>query len=248
MAGDNLTKQEIQPGAFVVFEGLDGAGTTTQIRRLDRWLYSRGILSEVSSEPSNGPLGAILRGAIEGRINFTAHTMALAFAADRLDHLSNPVNGIVTPLHEGRWVLCDRYVLSSLVYQLREGVDLDWLLSINRFAITPDVTVFVDTPTEQCLRRIDSRTSNYALFHNKSDLERTLQNYRSIVAKGDKVGHLITVDGSRTEDEVFLELVEQFEDWMDRARVQIEAKTLDDSGSERRRQAVGQIRSKRRTR
>lgn len=201
---------------FVVFEGLDGAGTTTQINRLARWLAHRRVPCEVTSEPSHGPLGAILRTAIEGRVTFSSRTLALAFAADRLDHLTNHTNGIEMSLSLGRWVLCDRYVLSSLAYQLDGEMELDWLLAINNYASTPDVTIFIDTPTDVCLQRIDSRTSNFAIFHNQPELDRTLTNYRAIVARGENIGHLITVNGGGSEDEVFTELVAQFEPWMRR--------------------------------
>jgi dTMP kinase len=150
----------VSSGRLIVFEGLDGAGSSTQLRLLASWLGQRGQVVEETREPSNGPFGAVIRQAIEGRLQLVPEVLALAFAGDRADHLLNRANGMALALERGSWVLCDRYVLSSLAYQSADGVDLDWLIELNRHARAPDVTVFVDTPVEVCLQRIAARSGH----------------------------------------------------------------------------------------
>jgi dTMP kinase len=202
-----------EKGRLIVFEGLDGAGTSTQLARLQRWLSSRGVAVEVTKEPSSGPLGAMVRLAIETRLELDPKTLALAFAADRVDHIENQINGVRKALDNGRWVLCDRYVLSSLAYQ-GEEVDSEWLLAINRFALEPDVTIFVDTDAENCLQRIRQRSSSAELYDNYEQLTKVMRNYRRVVAQRQFVGHLITVNGNEAEESVFEALLEQFQEWL----------------------------------
>lgn len=200
-------------GRFVVFEGIDGAGSSTQLAKLAEWLRERGVALETTREPAGGPIGAVLRLAIEGRCNLDPLAMALAFAADRADHLYNEQDGVESVLAAGRWVLCDRYVLSSLAYQAGGPVTLEWLHELNRHALTPDVTIFVDTRAEVAAGRIARRSSRVELFHDTAELERTRANYRELVEAGQELGHLIVVPGDGEPGDVFDALLAAFEPW-----------------------------------
>jgi dTMP kinase len=193
-------------GRFVVFEGLDGAGTTTQVNLLADWLAAREVAVEVTNEPTNGPIGAILRQALQGRVVLDPVTMALAFAADRTDHLFDPARGILRSLDLGHWVVCDRYLLSSLAYQMSEEAGLEWLLEANRHAATPDLTVFVDTPPEVCLKRIAARSNRRDLFENETALRRTLENYRVALdrCRDQPIAH---IDGDQPAEAVSADVV-----------------------------------------
>lgn len=206
----------LSKGKFVVFEGLDGAGTSTQMVKLRAWLSSQDIFAELTKEPSNGPLGAMIRQVIEERVSMDPISRALAFACDRMDHISNNINGIQKSLDRGHWVLCDRYVLSNLAYQSAEDINIDWLLSINSFAIDPDVTIFIDTSTENCVERIDRRSSHMELFHDGNKLEKALFHYRRAMSYKRFTGHLIEVNGNNYEEEVFSELIAEFKKWFRR--------------------------------
>ena len=153
----------------------------------------------------------MVRLAIETRLALDPKTLALAFAADRVDHIENQINGVRKALDNGRWVLCDRYVLSSLAYQ-GEEVDIEWLLAINRFALEPDITIFVDTNAENCLQRIRLRSSSVELYDSYEQLKKVMRNYRHVVAQRQFVGHLITVNGNEAEESVFEALLEQFQE------------------------------------
>lgn len=193
---------ERRPGRFVVFEGLDGAGTTTQAARLGERLRALGLSVELTKEPSNGPLGAALRQVIDGRVHLDSTSLALAFAADRADHLFNEHNGIVKLLQEGHWVICDRYVLSSLAYQPDQVVDQRWLEELNSFAIEPDMTIFLDADPQTCLDRIAARSSTTEKFHQSDHLTAALKNYHRVIAHGGVLGELAVVDAGGSIDEV----------------------------------------------
>ncbi len=186
---------------FIVFEGLDGAGTTTQLHRLHGSLLRRGLRAEATSEPTSGPIGKVLRDAIEGRIALDPVAQALAFAADRADHAFNP-NGIAAALRDGRWVLCDRYVVSGLAYQASQGVDLGWLATINAKVQKPDVTIFIDTPVDVCAVRIAARGDGTELFHDTAFLATVRERYEQVLATSEMLGTLLRVDGARPVDDV----------------------------------------------
>jgi dTMP kinase len=186
-------------GRFIVFEGLDGAGTTTQSARLARDLEAAGLRVHLTHEPSELPIGRVVRQAIERRIHLDAAPLALAFAADRLDHVAD----IDRRLAEGAWVVCDRYVLSSLAYQTADGNDFEWVREINRGAHAPDATVFVDTTVEACVARISARgESTEDRFHREDALRATDAAYRRALASGIDLGALVTVDGDAPQDAV----------------------------------------------
>lgn len=206
-------------GLFVVVEGVDGSGISTQIGLLRRWLSARGVTVEATKEPSRGPFGAVIRQAIEGRLALDDRALALAFAADRVDHLHNPVNGIRQHLAAGRWVISDRYVLSSLAYQGAAGLDADWLVEINTFAIEPDVTIFIDTPPDVCIQRIHQRSSSLELYDDVEQLRKIHRLYHAWLARGRLTGHLVTVDGTRSEDAVSHDVQNELEAWLKRRPV-----------------------------
>ena len=202
------------PGRFVVFEGLDGSGTTTQLGALREWLAHRSGAVVVTHEPSGGALGRVLRDAIDGEVALDPVALALAFAADRADHLATPDTGVLAALDAGSWVLSDRYVVSSLAYQSGQGLPLEWLAEINRFARPPDLTIFIDTPPEECLRRIEARGLP-GLFHDLAPLQRTLAGYRAALSGWPALaGRLLEIDGSGSPATVTAAVVEGVAAWL----------------------------------
>lgn len=195
-------------GRFVVVEGLDGAGTTTQAQRLAETLRAHGLGVELTKEPTNGPLGAVLRQAIEGRVRLDPFALALAFAADRADHVANPVNGIEAQLAAGRWVVSDRYVLSSLAYNRNEAISREWLATLNEHALAPDLTVFVDVDPEICVQRIGARSAADELFHSREQLLAVDRGYREAIAEGHVRGQLAVVQGAGPIEQVEREIWE----------------------------------------
>jgi dTMP kinase len=194
-------------GSLIVFEGIDGAGTTTQIERYAKRLRERRRLVHVTSEPSAGPIGTMLRQMLSGRLTLSgqhqAQLMALLFAADRLDHVANE---IAPHLRDGAVVLCDRYDLSSLAYQTataraepREAEE--WVRSLNRYAIRPDVTVVIDTTPQVAEQRRRGRTGAPELYEVSELQVRLAALYKDAerLVPGDRFIHL---DGDADADAV----------------------------------------------
>src|SRR4051794_8103838 len=137
-------------GLFIVLEGPDGAGISTQTALLHSGLVQRGIKAIATKEPTNGPIGSTIRQALSHRLVYPPDrpggddVMALLYAADRLDHVRAD---IVPRLETGTHVVCDRYRLSSYAYQ---GLNMgqDWVRALNKHSIAPDVTFFIDVPPE----------------------------------------------------------------------------------------------------
>lgn len=198
-------------GLFIVIEGIDGAGSTTQVRRLDESLRSLGLPVHVTREPSDGPVGLMLRQILGGRLVVPGlhgprapswDTMALLFAADRLDHLESE---IVPNLIDGVTVLADRYDYSSIAYQsLLAGSGeavIDWVKAINARARRPDLAIVLDVSPGVAAERRGRRTGARELYDDDLLQEKLAAGYREIdrFFPGDRVVH---VDGDRDEDAV----------------------------------------------
>jgi dTMP kinase len=163
------------PGKFIVLEGLDGAGTTTQAQLLGERLASRGPVW-TTWEPSERPAGLLIRRILKGEVVAHPRALALLFAADRLDHVFGP-GGIAEHLRRGENVVCDRYYLSSLAYQTLDA-SLSWVHAINSRALRPDLTVFLEVPVRTCLQRIGTRQGERKeLFEREEALQRVRDSY-----------------------------------------------------------------------
>ena len=182
-----------------MLEGLDGAGTTTQGALLAARLLEHGIPVELTKEPTDSALGVIARGFTDGRIHLEPETVALTFAADRIEHTVE----IRALLETGTWVVSDRYVASSLAYQTSQGLPFEWVRTLNSRAMEPDATVFVDTSVETCVARLEARGEfNTGPFDKAAALERARELYRQAFASDVPLGSLITVDGDGSREGV----------------------------------------------
>ncbi len=143
------------PPLFIVLEGIDGSGTTTQLGLLEAHLQRRGRRALATREPSTGPIGRLLREILLGGHRSPTGepvdglAMALLFAADRRDHLTRE---ILPALAGGADVVSDRYLLSSLAYQAQEA-ERDWVAGLARDLRVPDLTLLLDLPVEVAATR-----------------------------------------------------------------------------------------------
>lgn len=197
-------------GRLIVLEGIDGSGTTTQARLLGEALGNRGHDVVVTREPTAGPVGVLIRQALQGKlasepgetIRLDFRAMALLFAADRVDHNQRT---ILPALAEGRLVIGDRYTLSSLLYQsltAPEGTNwLPWLNDINSTARIPDLTVVLDTPAAVAAQRREQRGGERELYEVDDLQQRLAAAYAAAeqYLPGQRLHH---VDGSRSPTEV----------------------------------------------
>lgn len=177
-------------GRFVVFEGIDGSGLSTQAALLHRYLEETlRVPAYLTKEPTDGPAGAQVRLRLRGRLAIDAATLALLFAADRLDHLATEV---IPRLEGGVQVISDRYYLSSLAYQTLD-LDLDWLRAINRLCRQPDLTIFLDVPVDVCMARLRRQRWRLELYETAEKLRQVRENYLTLVAEQERAGQQIAV-------------------------------------------------------
>ena len=180
-------------GIFICIEGLDGSGKTTHAHRLVRNLQKKGFDAVYTTEPSRGELGKFIRESVlQGKKRVPRVVEALLFAVDRVEHLEKMVK---PALEEGKIVISDRCVYSSLAYQGAAGLDLEWIEEINRMALPPDLALYIDVPPEVVVERIKRK---------KSVMERleTQRKVREVYMKYVKNGKLVPVDGDKRKGEV----------------------------------------------
>ncbi len=186
--------------SFIVFEGLDGSGTTTQIKRLARYYEFNRREYLITREPTDNPIGQLVRRILQKQVKTTPEALALLYAADRHDHLYSESYGIERILSEGRIVVSDRYFYSSIAYQSVE-CDPGFIKAINSFP-APEFIIFIDTPVSVCLERIEMRGEEKELFDREEFLTSVRENYlRAFSSLPDGV-KLITIDGSKPIEEV----------------------------------------------
>ena len=159
-------------GRFIVIEGIDGAGKTTQIEILAKKLRDEGRTVCVTAEPTASVSGGLLRDALGGISNRTPCEMAALFVLDRIFHNVNP-NGINAMIEKGIDVICDRYYYSSLAYQGSQ-TDFDWVKDMNLNCPDiriPDLCIFLDLSPDESLKRISKGRTSTELYEKLDTLE-----------------------------------------------------------------------------
>jgi len=196
-----------KPGRVIVVEGIDGAGTTTLARRLGAWLNASDHPTLITSQPSPLPSGMVIREQLtrKGPNERGRAALALLFAADRLllwDQLEERSQ-------RGEWSVCDRSVMSSLVYQASE-LPRDWVNDINRYAHRADLTLLLDLPAEVAISRIGGRSNERDRFEELPILADFRDRYRAITER--MIGcPILTIDATQSADAVFADAKSRIE-------------------------------------
>jgi dTMP kinase len=186
-------------GLLLVIEGIDGAGTTTQARRLCASLQARSIDCHLTREPSDGPIGKLLRQILAGEHAPTdATTLGLLFAADRADHLQREVE---PALQAGKVVVSDRYYHSSLAYQGSEE-DRGWIAMLNQRARIPDQTFFLEVDPEVAAKRRAEDERSDELFDRLETQKRVAEGYRVVMEELAAREAIQCIDGHLGLDEI----------------------------------------------
>ncbi|MFA6829092.1 MAG: dTMP kinase [Bacilli bacterium] len=196
-------------GLFITFEGCDGCGKTTAIRKVDEILTKNQIEHVLSREPGGSKIAEQIRGIILDKNNTEedSRTEALLYAASRRQHL---VEVIKPALENGTLVICDRYIDSSLAYQgYARGLGIDNVMSINAFAIEntmPDLTFFLDLTPEEGLARIQGRNRDSDRLDNEklSFHKKVYEGYKIINEKYSS--RIFSIDARQTPDEIANEI------------------------------------------
>ena len=189
-----------EKGMFVVLEGLDGSGSSTQVALLKKALGSSGHKVHITKEPTNNIIGGLIRGQLTKDWKTGPECLQLLFAADRAHHLERE---IMPAMNDGNIVVSDRYFFSTMAFG---GIDIDigWLKKINERFVVPDLTFFIKVPAKECVRRISASRFELELFEEEKKLFRVWENYEKLSQEFDNV-HVI--DGMQSVDEVHKEII-----------------------------------------
>jgi len=196
-------------GRFIVFEGIDGSGKSTQIKKISKRLKALGNNVYSTFEPTDGPIGILIRKMLSGKIATDQRTIASLFAADRTDHLVNHDNGIRHKVDQGDIVLCDRYYFSSYAYH-SQYIDMKWVInanSLNADILRPDLTIFIDVDPDLCFKRIKSSRSNFEMYEKIDIMKKVRANYFQAFDVLKELEKIVIIDGNTTmekvEDKIF---------------------------------------------
>ncbi|MCX5926082.1 MAG: dTMP kinase [Cyanobium sp. LacPavin_0920_WC12_MAG_63_22] len=178
-------------GRFVVLEGIDGCGKSTQIEALRRWLPTSGLLAPgaellVTREPGGTALGAALRQLLlhpPGEAAPEPMAELLLYAADRAQHVEQCIR---PALAAGHWVLSDRYSGSTAAYQgYGRGLDLARIAQLEELAtggLAPDLTLWLELPLAESLRRRGERTADRIEASGEAFLQRVIEGFAALAA------------------------------------------------------------------
>jgi dTMP kinase len=191
-------------GRFLVFEGIDGSGKSTQIRRIHNRLVEKGTSVVETCEPTDGPIGSLIRKMLAGSVETDQLTIAALFAADRTDHLVNKSNGVKAMVDQGRVVLCDRYYFSSYAYHA-QYMEMDWVIqanALNAKMLRPTATLFIDVDPDVCLERIRANRNSFDMYEKIDILKRVRENYFLAFERLRDQEKVIIIDGNASLDRV----------------------------------------------
>ncbi len=197
-------------GKFIVFEGIDGSGKSTQIKMLAKAFQKRGLAVCETLEPTFGIAGEVLHEVLSGKKKADPKVIAALFVADRLDHLTNPENGVCKTLDEGTHVLCDRYYFSSYAYQSVE-VPKEWVVSANSMAadtLRPDCTIFIDVEPQVAMQRISQNRENIEIYESLERLTAVRCAYMDAFSSMKDVERVKLFDGNKSPEEIAQEIEE----------------------------------------
>lgn len=191
-------------GKFIAFEGIDGSGKSTQVKKLVERLSLQGISCYATREPTDSPIGSLIHQIMTGRISADNRVIASLFAADRLDHLLNETDGILQKINDGVTVVTDRYYFSSYAYH---GVDLDmdWVIngnSISADILRPTLTIFLDVPVQKAMERISRGRFHTELFEKEERLTKVREKYFEAFEKLGDVERIVIIDGAADMDTI----------------------------------------------
>ena len=200
--------QQVKKGKFIAFEGIDGSGKSTQIRLLANKLKEIGVYCYTTMEPTDSPIGSLIHQIMTGRIKTDNKVIAGLFVADRLDHLLNDVNGVLSKIMEGTTVITDRYYFSSYAYHSVD-MPMDWVIQANaqsKELLQPTVTIFIDVNPDNAVERIAKNRFHQELFEKKSRLIKGREKYLEAFEKLKDEENIVIIDGNRSQEEIAEEI------------------------------------------
>ncbi len=194
-------KKNSYPGKFIVFEGLDGSGTSTQANLLFKYLKKQGKKVYLTGEPTRSLIGGLIEGQISGDWQSSPECLQLLFTTDRAHHLEKE---IIPLLRKGITVICTRYILSTLAYGSLDIKDEKWLTEINKKFIWPDITFLLKVSSKTCVQRIKKERFHKELFEKEEKLRKVYKNYLKFATI---FKNIYIINGEKSIKEVFYEII-----------------------------------------
>ncbi len=192
----------MKKGKFIVFEGLDGSGQSTQIALLEKYLKAKKKKVHTTTEPTNNIVGGLIRGILTHQWKLSNTGLQLLYAADRAHHLESE---IFPAIEAGNTVISSRYYFSTFAFGSLNN-DLAWLQKINEKFPNPDITFFIRVSPKECMRRINGSRFRTELFEKEKKLEKIIKTYDKI-SKDKKFKNFYVINGEQTVEEVSQDIV-----------------------------------------
>jgi len=189
--------EKTEAGRFIVFEGIDGSGKSSQVRLLGEELKNLGVRHLLTAEHTRGTVGMLIEDVVRRRKTLDPESLQICFVADRVAHWNEEVS---PALKDGRVVVSDRFYGSTVAYG-GAVCDPEILLQVNRLLVPdPELTILVDVAPEVAMARMDIRGEGKTIFEKKERLEGVRERYKWLA---EKFGNAwVTIDGSGSEAEV----------------------------------------------
>jgi dTMP kinase len=187
---------------FIAFEGIDGSGKSTQVKLLTDKLKKEGHKVYSTFEPTDGPIGSLIRNIFNHSIEADHRTIAGLFVADRLDHLLNKTNGILKKMGEGYTVITDRYYFSSYAYH-GAHMSLEWVIDANSLSadlLRPDLNIYIDLEPDVCMNRLNKSRSSIELFETNENLTKVRAIYFEAFEKLKSKENIFITEGNRSPE------------------------------------------------
>ena len=196
-------------GKFIVFDGLDGSGISTQTAALVDYLnrpeqklrYGHtGVF--LTKEPTSGLIGGLIRSQLSHEWKSSPECLQLLFSADRAHHLEK---GIIPLLEKGVTIICDRYFFSSIAYGSLEIKDKDWLVNLNKNFLLPDIAFFLRVSPKICIERISKARHGFTLYEKEETLEKVWKNFENLAQEFENI---FILNGEQPVDKIDEEIRE----------------------------------------
>lgn len=206
---------------FIAFEGIDGSGKSTQVKLLTDNLKKAGHKVYSTFEPTDGPIGAVIRNIFNHRIEADHRTIAGLFVADRLDHLLNKTNGILKKLEDGYTVITDRYYFSSYAYH-GAHMSLDWVIEANSLSadlLRPNLNIYIDISPEISMKRLNSGRNSMELYETIENLRTVRDKYLEAMEQLKFKENIFMTDGNRSPELIAADI------WNEISRIAVATKS-----------------------
>ncbi len=195
-------RKNIYQGKFIVFEGLDGSGLSTQAKLLKEYLENKRIKTVLTKEPTkNSSIASKIHQALGHRIKVDPLQLQELFAQDRREHLENL---IIPSLKEGKFVISDRYFFSSFAFGSEKEEDLEKIIELNKDFLMPDLVLLLKVRPKVCIERIKKRGEEIKLFEKEKKLKKVWINYQKL---SDMFNVIRIIDGERKVEDVYQEVI-----------------------------------------